>query len=226
MTKEKREKKKRNNFPNAFDRFNKKKRIVTLKFNIYSMITLQSRTLSIILCVFKSQEEDTRKKGILLLTCSWIRIARIAETLWNETKWWVSDSRDYLGGDGGGEPLERKREEWVKLVLAFARPPRKIHFSCSATLFLAQFLSNTKEASSASLESLNRRIQFNNSFLFTYINAIDTVLQFSRVESSGGSTADNVKHRRLDFSITFLPSSPLSPLLLVPDRRSIYHDPL
>lgn len=43
-------------------RFNKKKRIVTLKFNIYSMITLQSRTLSIILCVFKSQEEDTRKK--------------------------------------------------------------------------------------------------------------------------------------------------------------------
>lgn len=62
MTKEKREKKKRNNFPNAFDRFNKKKRIVTLKFNIYSMITLQSRTLSIILCVFKSQEEDTRKK--------------------------------------------------------------------------------------------------------------------------------------------------------------------
>lgn len=62
VTKEKREKKKRNNFPNAFDRFNKKKRIVTLKFNIYSMITLQSRTLSIILCVFKSQEEDIRKK--------------------------------------------------------------------------------------------------------------------------------------------------------------------
>lgn len=177
--------------------------------------------LSIILSVFKLQEKDTRKeKKEILVTCSWIRgwIARIAETLWNETKWWVSDSRDYLGRWWRRRAVRTKEREnggrnGSSWSLAFARPPRKIHFSlCSATLFLAQFLSNTKEASSASLESLNRRIQFNNSFLFTYINAIDTVLQFSRVESSAGSTADNVKHRRLDFSITF-PS-----LLLFPPR--------
>ena len=177
--------------------------------------------LSIILSVFKLQEKDTRKeKKEILVTCSWIRgwIARIAETLWNETKWWVSDSRDYLGRWWRRRAVRTKEREnggrnGSSWSLAFARPPRKIHFSlCSATLFLAQFLSNTKEASSASLESLNRRIQFNNSFLFTYINAIDTVLQFSRVESSAGSTADNVKHRRLDFSITF------HPLFLSPPR--------
>lgn len=192
--------------------FDEKKRIATIKFNILILTTrkliitdlswifneydnlifgslpIYIIFLSIILCVFnRNRTINTRKKKKKEEMRSYSVLgSQGGETLWNETKWWVSDSRDYLGGDGRGEQLERepvrKREERVKLVRLLPGCHEKYIFLARPRSSWRNF-SSTKEASSASLESLNRRIQFNNSFLFTYINAIDTVLQFSRVES-------------------------------------------
>ena len=77
----------------------------------------------------------------------------------------VITSKDGKGENVRTSPCENEGTGQAGSVLAV--PPRKIHFSCSTTFLLAQFLEHKGSVVSES-RALNRRIQFNNSFLSTY----------------------------------------------------------
>ena len=111
----------------------------------------------------------------------------------------VITSKDCRGENVRTSPCENDRTGQAGSVLAV--PPRKIHFSCSTTFLLAQFLEHKGSVVSES-RALNRRIQFNNSFLSTYKRNRYRTSIFST--SRRGSRPDNVKYRRLHFSISSL----------------------
>lgn len=100
----------------------------------------------------------------------------------------VITSKDGKGGNVRTSPCENDRTGQAGSVLAV--PPRKIHFSCSTTFLLAQFLEHKGSVVSES-RALNRRIQFNNSFLSTYKRNRYRTSIFST--SRHGSRPDNVK---------------------------------
>lgn len=91
-----------------------------------------------------------------------------------------------------------ENEQMDQAGSVLAGPPWKIHFSCSTTFLLAQFLEHKGSVVSES-RVLNCRIQFNNSFLSTYKRNRYRTSIFST--SRRGSRPDIVKYRRSVFRL-------------------------